>query len=287
MLIMSHREINEHVDSGQMYWAKQTRFPSGAVEMSVTKIPEARLRWLNNELPRKKWKVELTVEEKRERSLRAAVARARQKIRYTIKTLGADHMVTLTFRENLEDIELVKKYWQEFVRLVRVKYPEWQFVAVPEKQDRGAWHLHVAVKGFQDVKYLRKRWYKALGGTGNEVGEDTPGQIDLSGPKNRWRQQGTHGLTWNANKLGAYMTKYIHKTFDESVKHAKRYWASRGIKIEQYRYWLAAGSFTEAVIETYERIEFMGNYGLDVRIRPDDGIIWLSAAYREIEDCPF
>lgn len=149
--------------------------------------------------------------------------------------LGADHLLTLNYRENVIDKAKLKRDWQEFV---------------------------------------------------DEVGTETLGQIDMSGPKYRWRDHATHGLTWNANKLGAYMTKYIHKTFDESAKHAKRYWASKGIKIDQQCFWLAACSFTDAVIETYDRLENLGNYGLDVRVRQDDGIIWLSASYREEILCP-
>jgi hypothetical protein len=270
-----------------MYWAKQTRFPDGAIEFAVTKVPEARLRWLNNELPRKKWKVDLTQEEKRERSIRHSLMRTRQTVRHAVKTLGADHMVTLTYRENMQDIDTLKRDWQEYVRLLRAAGEDFQYVMVPELQERGAWHAHIAVKGRIDLDLHRRCWYRALGGTGKETGEDTPGAVNVKGPKKRWRQEGSHGLTWNANKLSAYLTKYISKTFGEAAKGAKRYWSSKGIKIDRQCYWLAATSFIDAVVEAYGRLEQMGNSGLDVRIRPDDGVIWLSASFRREQEVPF
>lgn len=309
-MIMTHHELNARVDSGAMFWQKTVTFPSGAAEMTTVRVPEARLRWLNNELPRKqkvcpitvewargKSKMEIAAEVERiaqaerdakaEKSLKTSIARARTKVRHQVKAIGGDHMMTLTYRENVQDVEQVKRDWQEFVRLVRLERADWQFVAVPELQDRGAYHLHVAISGRQDLKHLRRCWYRALGGKGDEVGGSTPGQIDVSGPQKRWRVAGSAGLKWDANKLASYMTKYIGKSFDKSIKGAKRYWHSKGVKAKVVSGWLAATSWNDAVRETYSRLEMYGHFGLDVRARPDDGIIWLSAAHCDEDYCPF
>jgi hypothetical protein len=49
------------------------------------------------------------------------------------------------------------------------------YVAVLERQQRGALHPHLAVKGFQDVRLLRRCWYKIVG--------NGQGQVNVRGPR--------------------------------------------------------------------------------------------------------
>lgn len=190
-------------------------------------------------------------------NLSRAVRRARQQIRFHCRQLCVDHMLTLTYRQNVEDVEVLKKDWQEFVRLVRKSKPQWQFVACRERQDRGALHMHVAVKGRQDIALLRKSWYQALGGDGNETGDATPGQVDVRGPSKRW---GAKTTDWKVAKLAGYMTKYMHKAFEElDAKGSKRYWHSKGIeKPEVEKVWLASSSFVEAIKDTHALFRAQG-----------------------------
>lgn len=179
-----------------------------------------------------------------------AVRRARQQIRFHCRQLGVDHLLTLTYRENVEDVMRLQRDWKEFVRLVRKAKPNWQFVACRERQDRGALHLHVAIRGRQDIGLLRRCWYQALGGTGKETGEDTPGQIDVRGPSKRF---GSKTQDWKVQKLSGYMTKYMGKAFEElDAKGSKRYWHSKGIEPPQVeRIWLASSSFIDAIKESH------------------------------------
>lgn len=271
------------------YCAKVRRFKNGQVEVCTSVVrPMERLqmvdRWLNSApaLPdgltdeqlkrieaeraayayRRQCKIDderknLTEEEvesqeraKAQDSLNRSVRRARQQVRFHCKMLAVDHLLTLTYRENMDDVERLERDWKAFVRLVRKVKPNWQYVACREKQDRGAYHLHVAVVGRQDINLLRRSWYQVLGGTGAEVGEDTPGQIDVRGPSKRW---GKTTSDWKASKLSGYMTKYLHKAFEElDSKSSKRYWASRGIdRPEVIRVWLASSSFVDAIKDTH------------------------------------
>jgi len=183
-------------------------------------------------------------------NLRRAVTRARQQIRFHCRQLGVDHMVTLTYRHNVEDVEVLKKDWARFVRLVRTKKPNWEFVACRERQERGALHLHIAVRGRQDIGLLRKSWYQALGGSGDETGDETPGQVDVRGPSKRW---GARTVDWKVAKLAGYMTKYMHKAFEElEAKGSKRYWHSKGIEApEVEKVWLASSSFIDAIKDSH------------------------------------
>lgn len=76
------------------------------------------------------------------------------------------------------------------------------FVAIRERPERGAFHLHVAVCGRQDIKYLRRCWYIALGASPDAEGDQTPGAVNVKGPSKRW---GGQGYQWRADKLAGYL----------------------------------------------------------------------------------
>jgi len=46
--------------------------------------------------------------------------------------------------------------------LSRIGYPM-SYAAVLECQKRGAIYPHLAVRGFQDIRFLRRCWYKIVG----------------------------------------------------------------------------------------------------------------------------
>jgi len=183
-----------------------------------------------------------------------AVRRAKQNIRWLVKQIEGDRLLTLTYRRNMEDREQVKADFKRFLRLVRGGWKgqqgetDWKYVAVIEQQERGAYHIHCAVKGWQRVSFLRACWYKALGGQGNETGEGTPGQIDVTSPRKcRW---GTQLREWKTSKLAAYLTKYLAKTFDEGNDEKKRYWHSKDSKTPaKQRFMLCAVDILGAIQE--------------------------------------
>lgn len=265
---------------GRDYQCTIREFPGGRIEASTQCIQAMKRMqlarsWLSfNPVKVRSEVVELSeseLEKKAAESRAVSVRRARQKVRWLVKSLGADHMVTFSYRENMEDVERLKVDWAKFVRLFKAKYPDWKFVAVREYQDRGALHLHVATKGKQDIKYLRKCWYIALGASPDATGEDTPGQIDVTGPKRHW---GSGGYIWRPDKLSGYLTKYLHKAFDIEAKGAKRYWHSKSIdKPLVSRVWLGAATFPQAVAETHDLIRAGGAKSLTM---------WASEGYESI-----
>lgn len=244
--------LKDHRD----YQATIRRFDSGSVEVSVhciqhmNRMSQSR-RWAAHD-PVKFRHDELTEEqiarkkiENTERSLRET----KKRVRYLCKQIGADHMVTLSYRENMVDLARLKREWKAFARLMHARYPDWKYVVAHEYQDRGALHMHVAVRGRQDIKYLRRCWYIALGSSPESTGDEAPGAVNVRGPSRRW---GSKSMEWKIDKLSGYLTKYMSKTFAMSEANAKRYWASKGVKPpEVVKYWLGATNFVEAVGETY------------------------------------
>lgn len=146
-------------------------------------------------------------------TLNKSRARARKTVRQRLLQLEADHMITLTYRENVIDVEQAWKDFAKFNRLMRWKYGKrWQYVCVPERQERGAIHFHMAVHGYYHVQTVRKLWRRVVG----------EGNIDIS-------YKGRSGRNWNAKKMAGYLTKYITKN-DTVEFNKKRYSASSNIR---------------------------------------------------------
>jgi len=198
------------------------------------------------------YQTELPEEEralKDEENLTRSIRRAKTAVRWLVQRGQFDHMLTLTYRENMQDIDKLKHDFDLFRRLVTARYPDWKYVATREQQERGAWHMHLAVKGHQDIKYLRTCWYKVLGCLG-AVGIDVLGQVNVMPPRKRF---GEAGKLWKSNRLASYLTKYIDKGFDLLEHASKRYWASRGMpKVETKRYWLGSQNIVEFIKDTFD-----------------------------------
>lgn len=234
--------------------------------------------------------------QKRQENIERAARRAKQCVHHIIRQIGADHMLTLTTRENITDREEFLKIFSKFVRLVKTKQlittpfglsdqlatstenRIWHYVACHELQERGAYHMHVACVGRQDIPFLRACWYQALGGHINAVGNGTPGQIDVQQSKKRWSGLSDVHKTF---KLVGYLTKYITKSFESSEELGKkRYLASRQVpKPIVHKQFLVSSfsctekTFTESCKEVFEICGFLGvrdlepwNRGLDIFI---------------------
>lgn len=224
-------------------------------------------------------------------NLARAVRRAKQNIRWLCKVMEADRLFTCTYRENQEDREQVREDFARFLRLVRTGFkvkhadgskttyraiPDWQYVAVLEKQGRGAFHIHCAVKGFQYIKTLRAAWYKACGGNGDEVGEKTPGSVNVTAPAKRW---GSAGREWKTDKLVGYLVKYIHKTFDESATEKKRYWHAKDLKTpDVQRMWVGGTNIIDAIKSTVSTLELAHGLqaGFDMWLSTQNDCFWIA-----------
>jgi hypothetical protein len=78
------------------------------------------------------------------KSLQTSVERSKRMIRNRCKVIRADRMLTLSTRQNETCLEVWAKWWDEFRRRLN-KLQDFHYVAVLERQKRGAWHIPVAV----------------------------------------------------------------------------------------------------------------------------------------------
>lgn len=158
----------------------------------------------------------------KEQNEKRARARAKGEIRRKCLAINADHMVTLTYRENIENREQVLRDLDRLRRmLARCGYPM-PYVAVLECQQRGAIHLHLGVKGFQDVRFLRRCWYKIVG--------KGQGQVNVKGPR-----PGSSPV-----KLARYLAKYVSKDLTSLPRDfgEHRYFCSLSIVVPTEKYQL-------------------------------------------------
>jgi hypothetical protein len=157
----------------------------------------------------------------KEQNEKRAQARAKGEIRRKCLSIQADHLVTLMYRDNIENRDRVLTDLERLRRMLsRNGYPM-PYVAVLECQKRGAIHPHLAVRGFQDIRLLRRCWYKIVG--------NAQGQVNVRGPRS-----GTSPV-----KLARYLSEYISKHLDRQPREFEehRYFCSLGIAVptEQYQ----------------------------------------------------
>lgn len=112
--------------------------------------------------------------------------------------------LTLTFAENLTDLELARYEFDKFLKRLKTRFNGFQFVLVVEFQKRGAIHFHLLCNlPFVNVQELAKIW---------RHGFIRLNRID------------------NVDNVGAYITKYMTKdSIDERLIGKKCYSMSKGL----------------------------------------------------------
>ena len=192
----------------------------------------------------------------REVNIERSNRRAKARLRRICMAAGLDHLLTLTYRENMVDKERAWLHFEKFIRLVHQHFPDWPYVVTTEQQERGAYHFHCGVKGYQDVALLRSLWRSVVG----------DGNIDVEYKKSK------KGHKWKRNALANYLAKYIDKDMETELNE-KRFRASKGITIPRATMlvppYLKAKDFVLHKIESlagrvgfvWESEESLGRYG--------------------------
>jgi len=192
-------------------WVVRGRnFGDGQVEVTATRFDRYVGAQALSGLPRAK----RGESENTEQNQMDAAKRARKQARLRCKAIGADHMLTLTYASNMTDKSQLKKDFDAFRRrLSRIR--DFHYVCVAERQQRGAWHLHIAVKGRMNYRVVRAVWCRVIG---------ERARVHV---KNPFREKGLR------HKLASYLCKYMTKDFAEHAVNEKRYWTSRGVVVPE------------------------------------------------------
>lgn len=274
----------------------------GGAELSVF-VPDARMFQADKLPPSLLPKKELSEEEQIERNeanAKRAARRARQMLRLILKSMDAKYLWTFTFRENVTDIALTQKYYKRFHELFRKRYPDSKFVTIPEQQERGAWHLHVAVSERLDIHWVLRCWYIALGHK-VKIEYDVKGKpkvvayvrdndewriaesSEIAGSVNvraRSRKWGGESSAWDSDHLSSYMAKYMDKNFSEAMGGKKRYWPSKDCQRPRIeKFWLMATNVEDALKESFYIVKTtLGMANTRIFLSKDYMTIWISGS---------
>lgn len=164
-------------------------------------------------------------EETRLESRQKSNIRARNDLRRLVANNFSkrSQFITLTFRENIQDIELANKTFKKFVQLMNYDLQKLgrklKYVAVIEFQKRGAIHYHMICEGRpRNYPYANEinRWNQAIRSVTGARGE-TVGIVKI------------HDIN-HVKHVGRYVVKYMTKSdADKRLFGKKLYQTSRGL----------------------------------------------------------
>ncbi len=109
---------------------------------------------------------------------------------------------TLTFAQNITDKKQANYLFNQFIKRLKYAIPDFSYLAVPERQKRGAIHYHLIC----NLPYVDFDWLRDLWGWG---------RLEVNDIR-------------SVRKIGAYISKYLTKGASEFCK--KSFFCSRNIK---------------------------------------------------------
>lgn len=156
--------------------------------------------------------------EHQEAMAKKAAQRAKKRVRQLAKVMGVDTLLTLTYRACETDLAQAKRDLKEFVRRLRRHVPGFAAVVGFERQDRGAWHMHLACRRFDSelsYKGAKVKSFNVIRAVWRSVTGERAGNIDVQSRKRREQR--------SPAKIAAYIAKYITKDYMDGDKWANRW----------------------------------------------------------------
>lgn len=168
---------------------------------------------------------EATADERRDANLERAAVRAKQRVRHLCKAAGVDTLLTLTYRANMTDWAMLKRHVKEFNRRMARVIPGWFYVAAYERQERGAWHVHMAVhrvpRMLDHARGVKVKSYSAIRAIWRAITGELGGNVDLRSSK-RMRAP---------SRIASYLSKYMTKAFADGDAWSNRFSSSKGVTV--------------------------------------------------------
>lgn len=165
-----------------------------------------------------KHKAERDETEHRQAMAEKAAKRAKKRVRMLCKAMGVDTLLTLTYKANETDLARCKADLKEFIRRLRRLVPGFQAVAGFERQERGAWHVHLACNRFDKLmawKGAKVKSFKVIRAIWLSVTKDRGGAANVKNRKNREER--------SPAKIAAYIAKYVTKNYADGEKWTNRW----------------------------------------------------------------
>lgn len=205
----------------------------------------------------------------REDNIRKAIHRAKARLKLLAMECRVDRLLTFTIRkvgDSCMDYDKVLKAWDLFRRMAARVDKNFHYVAAPEVQKNGQFHIHAGVHGFINVRSYTRMWQIALNrvhGRSQALyqGSDSPGTCNVT-------KRLTGSAAGKSKNIAKYIAKYIGKAL-ESGFGRKSYFHTTGIKITPARaLWLAAVTRDDAFLEV------VNHYNLFPALMADALKVW-------------
>lgn len=240
----TYEEYWQAVEQHYQHWVKVHDLGHGQVEVVVTRgdrfhetSPFAGQRWVGK-----------SEAEREADNVDRAARRAKSEVRRRCKFMGLEEMLTLTYKANQTDEALCKRHMDLFIKRLRKLIPDFRYVAAFERQERGAWHVHMAVHRVQShfmQAGVRVKSYNLIRAIWRSVVGDLGGNIDVSKRQKSARK--------TVAQLAAYLSKYMTKAYAEGEQHSKRWTASRAKLPEASRMLVRHKHLKEIIADLVER----------------------------------
>ena len=178
----------------------------------------------------------LTAEERKakdEANKRATKTRAMESILQYAGNNQWDYFATITFDPNKVDrkdfnqcSKVIDDYLISLKKFIAYhKLPKMQYVVVPEKHKDGAFHFHALINNLPKQRITRAT------NKGKELCDKANRPIFNFDYEYGFTTVVPVGQNYEEqSKVGSYIAKYITKDLMASIKGAKCYWATRGLK---------------------------------------------------------
>lgn len=166
-----------------------------------------------------------------------AIVRARRKLMMLIQAnfKNDDKFITLTFRENVSDLNIANYEFKKFIERLKYEYGNFKYVAVIEFQKRGAIHYHMLAS----LPIIKKSELAAIWRNGF---------VKINNIK-------------EVDDLGAYLIKYMTKNKDIwKLAREKSYLCSKNLKRPVFLYDRQAGERLKELGLNIENVVYSGVY---------------------------
>lgn len=175
------------------------------------------------------------LEERAERSRVRSGQRAKEGCRHKVKHAGFTTMLTGTYRENMQDFDRLRRDFGAFLRIMRREIPGFRAVYAFERQERGAWHFHLAcdrlprMMQFQGAKVKSYAvataiWRRVVGADNGMVHVDQHLRTKVGTP-------GRYAERQSLARMAGYISKYLTKDHGEGLFGRNRWGSTQGLGV--------------------------------------------------------
>lgn len=141
--------------------------------------------------------------------------------------------ITLTFKDNINDVNFANKRLHSFVVMVKRVYKDFKYLCVPEFQKRGAIHYHLLTNLECGSEIIPKREQKKL------WNKETQSYKELNYYDIKYWNNGfssAEPIIEEPKKVIGYISKYITKEIDNRLFSHRRFFYSQNCVVPKVSY---------------------------------------------------